>query len=241
MKMYRRNSRRNPWRNTRKKREIHWEKLLGILVIISVPLMIVCLSLNIVLRTPDVYQYDLRATQAIDQATVIIDEEKLVTLIGDFMIGKTDDFTLLEEVEYKPEDIFTTQDKKYMKGFRSLVDLFALIGLGMLIINVLVYFFLIRWRKKSTLMKSIKISGGLLLLLVLFYDLTLLVTSLWNVTWGKLLPGPLPKEDMLLVLFQEKFMFHVSLFFTVVAGVLFGLFFYGTWKVAGKRNLFKRF
>ncbi len=241
MKMYRRNSRRNPWRNTRKKREIPWERMLGFFTIISIPLMIIALSVNIVFRTPDVYQYNLKATQSVEQINVLIEEEKLVNLIGDFMLGKTDEFVLMEEVEYKPEDIFTPLDKEFMRDFRNIIDLFAFIGIAMFIITGVVYFFLIRWRKKETLMKSVKRGGWMLLLLLIFNDLTFLVSPLWKVTWGKLLPGALPEGDLLLALFEEKFMVHVTVFHTVIVGILFGLLFYATWKVAGKRKLFKRF
>ena len=56
-------TRRDPWRNTMAKKEIPWTKILGRLMVVGITLMITMVAPNIVVRSANMYQYTLDASQ----------------------------------------------------------------------------------------------------------------------------------------------------------------------------------
>lgn len=241
MKSYRRNSRRNPWRNTRKRREIPIEKVMVWILIISIPLMVICLTSNLVLRVSDTYQYNLRSTQAVSETGRLISEEKVIELFGDFMSGKTDDFVLMEEVEYQPENVFGPEDQRAMTNLRNALDIILAVGLVNFFVTALIYFFLIRWRKKEIHMKAYKCSIWTFILLTIANSMIKLMPSLRDATWGRIFGTEFPKHDVLIQLLEKSFALHVTIFDIIVSSVLMAILGYGTWKVAGRKKMFRRF
>ncbi len=241
MKTYRKNSRRNPWRNTRRRREIPIEKIMAWLLIISIPLMIICLTSNLVLRLPDTYQYNLRATQSVSQTGRMISEDKVIELFGDFMSGKTDELVLMEEVEYQPENVFHPEDEKAMTNLRNALDIILIVGLLNLGITALIYFFLIRWRKKEIHLQNYKRSIWSFALLTVANSLIKLVPPLREATWGRIFGTDFPKHDVLIQILEKSFALHVTIFDVIISTVLMAILGYVTWQVAGRKKIFKRF
>ena len=241
MKTYRKNSRRNPWRNTRKRREIPIEKILAWLLIISIPLMIICLTANLVMRLSDTYQYNLRATQSVSQTGRMISEEKLIDLFGDFMMGETDDFVLMEDVEYQPENVFNDKDQKVMTNLRDALDIILVVGLISFFVTALVYFFLIRWRKKEIHLQNYKRSIWSFVILTIINSMIKLVPALRDATWGRVFGTDFPKRNVLIQILEKSFALHVTIFDIIISTVLMAILGYVTWQVAGRKKIFKRF
>lgn len=241
MKTYRKNSRRNPWRNTRKKREIPIEKIMAWLLIITIPLMIICLTSNLVLRISDTYQYNLRATQSVSQTGRMISEEKVIELFEDFMMGKTDDFALMEEVQYQPENVFSPQDQKAMTNLRQALNIILIVGAVNSLLTILIYFFLIRWRKKEIHMQNYKRSIWSFAALTIGNSLIKLVPSLREATWGRIFGTDFPRHDVLIQLLEKSFAFHVTIFDVIISTVFMAILGYITWQAAGRKKMFKRF
>lgn len=241
MKIYRKNSRKNPWRNTRNAKKIPVEQLLAIILVISIPLAAICISSNVVLRLPDVYQYNLRSTQALNKTGRVIKEEKVIKLFGDFMQGKTDDFKLKEDVSYQPENVFSKADQRAMTNLRNALNVMLVIGILSFLLTVLGYFFLIRWRKKELQRRAFKKAAALFLILTILNTAMKLVPRLRDITWGQLFNMKFPKRDVLVQILEKSFAFHVTLFEVLLSLILMALLGYMTWQVAGRKKLFKKF
>ena len=70
-KTYRANSRKNPWRNTWKdksKKKINVHRLVSLVLLLSIPLFCLGISSGVLSRAADVYQYNLKASQAVSMA-----------------------------------------------------------------------------------------------------------------------------------------------------------------------------
>ena len=86
------------------------------MIVISLPLMIVCLVANLVFRLPDVYEYSLTSSNILQNTSLSTTKEEVQKAFSDFMQGKTDELKFIEKTEYKPEDIFNKKDKEAMKN-----------------------------------------------------------------------------------------------------------------------------
>jgi len=219
---------------------IQWDKLFGKLIIISIPLMIICLACNITMRMGDTYQYNLSASEVLNSAPVVVSEEKVVNTFQDYMQYKIKDFTLLEEVDYEPKDVFNDTDKKAMYNLRMTLNIMLLIGILMLLITAVSYFFLIRWRKKYIHMRCFKKSFWIFVLLSIIFSLTTAVPELRALTWGHMFGNKFSSDDLLVMIFEKNFALQVTVFDLIISFVLMAVLAYATWEAAGRKKMFRR-
>ena len=223
-----------------KSREIQWDTVFGRILIISIPLMIICIAANITMRMPDTYQYSLSDSQILNSAPVVVDEGKLVNLFGDYMQHKTNDFALKESVDYKPEDVFNDKDRAAMHHLRTALDIVLAVGIIALIMTAVCYFFLIRWRRKVIHMEYLKKSFLMFLIMSVLWALAKAVPFFRSLTWGHLFGSGFKTGDILIMVLQDKFSLQVTVFDLVISFVIMGMLAYGTWEVAGRKKMFKR-
>lgn len=239
MKTYRKNSRRNPWRNNMKRREIQWDNVFGKLLVISVPIMIICLSANITMRMSDTYQYSLSSSQVLDSAPVVVEETALVNLFGSYMQHRTAVFSLKEAVSYKPGDAFNAMDRQFMHNLRKTMDVILMLGIAMLAISALGYFFLIRWRKKVWHMMCFKKSFVVFLILSAVSAASTAIPFFRENTWERLFNTGFADGDLLALILQKGFALQVTVFNLIISFVLMGILAYATWEVAGRKKCSK--
>lgn len=239
MKKYRRHSRRNPWRNTLEgeKKRIRKEYWLARILLVTLPVMAVCISANLMMRVSDTYQYALSASQALDTSVFTVDEDELVNLFGDYMQHKTNHFSLKEDVTYQPQDVFTKQDKDSMARLRILLDLSLTAGICALLISALCYWFLLRWRKKVLLMEYMQKSFFTFLILAALCAVLQAVTAIRNMTWGRILDFKTDGSDLLGLVLNARFFHQVTVFDLIGAFAIFGVVAYLTWEMAGNKKM----
>ncbi len=226
---------------TRKKRDFDIQKFLANLIVIFLPIMIFCLSANIVLRLGEVYEFSLNSSEIMENTTIATTKDDVVNTFASFMQHRMPELTLMENVEYEPQDIFSSLDKKAMAGLRSLLDVLLAIGAGAFLVNLAAYFFLIRWRVKAVFMKRFKIAVLVLLIIEVVNAVINLVPSLRMAAYGGVFGKKFPDGDNLVLLLSDSFPFQVTMFEIIVGGILLALMTYITWSVAGRRKFFKRF
>ena len=226
---------------TRKKREIDIQKFLANLIVIFLPIMIFCLSANIVLRLGEVYEFSLNSSEIMENTTIATTKDDVVGTFSSFMQHRMPELTLMENVEYEPQDIFSPLDKKAMAGLRSLLDVLLAIGAIAFLVTLVSYFFLIRWRVKAVFMKRFKIAALVLLIIEVVNAVINLVPALRTAVYGGVFGRKFPDGDNLILLLSDQFPFQVTMFEIIVGGILLALMTYITWSVAGRRKYFKRF
>lgn len=203
--------------------------------------MIICLSANITMRLPDTYQYSLSSSQILTVAPVVVDETSLVNTFGDYMQHKTNDFSLKEAVDYKPQDVFNKKDKAAMFNLRKALDIMLIVGIAMLLISAVCYFFLIRWRKKQIHMSGYKWAVLCTIILLGVNSLLKVVPILRTWTWGRLFGAGFPDGDLLILVLENNFAIQVSIFDVVISLIILGILGYATWEFSGRKKMFKQF
>ena len=226
---------------TRKKREFDIQKFLANLIVIFLPIMIFCLSANIVLRLGEVYEFSLNSSEIMENTTIATTKDDVVGTFSSFMQHRMPELTLMENVEYEPQDIFSSLDKKAMAGLRGLLDVLLAIGAIAFLVTLVSYFFLIRWRVKAVFMKRFKIAALVLLIIEVVNAVINLVPVLRTAVYGGVFGRKFPDGDNLILLLSDQFPFQVTMFEIIVGGILLALMTYITWSVAGRRKYFKRF
>ncbi|MGI6722279.1 MAG: DUF1461 domain-containing protein [Anaerovoracaceae bacterium] len=240
MKRYRRNSRKNPWRNSLAEKHIQKDVFFARLLLISIPLMIVCISANITLRMSNTYQYSLTSSQILNVAPYSVDQTKLVDLFGQYMQHRTDSFALKESVDYDPQDVFTVKDKVAMHHLRVMTDALLLVGIAALLVTALSYFMLIRMRRKVIHMEYFKKSFIIFLVLAAVSALVKVVPPLRALTWGRFFQLNHDGSDLLALIFDHGFYTQVTIFDLIISFVLMAILAYFTWEVAGRKKMFRR-
>ena len=242
-KTYRANSRRNPWRNTWKdktKKKINVHRLISLLLLLTIPVFCLGISGGVLTRAADVYQYNLKSTQAVSNGSYFVDEDKLIELMGDFMNGKTDTFALLEEVEYEPENVFTAQDEKVMTQYRQVCRNALLAGIIGAVLTALVYGLLIRWKEKDLMRWIMGLSGVSLFALGALQVTALVYGPARRFVYGRSIDLALPEKDYLAQLVDQSFAVQLSVMISIMAVIIYLVMIYLTFRLAGKRNVFKR-
>lgn len=242
-KTYRPNSKRNPWRNTWKdktKKKINVHRLISLLLLVSIPVFCIGIASGVLTRSSDVYQYNLKSTQAVSNGTYFVDEDKLIELMGDFMNGKTDRFALLEEVEYEPENVFTAQDEQVMRSYRQVCRRTLAAGIGGAVLTAIVYGLLIYWREKELMRQIMSLSGITLFLLGGLHVLSLVYGPARTLFYGRWISFALPEKDYLVQLVDQSFAVQLAVMTCLAAVIIYLIMLYLTFRLAGKRNVFKR-
>ncbi len=209
------------------------------MIVISLPLMIVCLVANLVFRLPDVYEYSLTSSNILQNTSLSTTKEEVQKAFSDFMQGKTDELKLIEKTEYKPEDIFSKEDKEAMKSLRTFLNVLLVIGLFSLFITFVVYFFMIRWRVKGIFMDRYKQSLWVFIGVEILNVTIKFVDPLWKHIYGLFMRTSFKEGDNMVLLLGDAFPKQVALFELIVGSVVMALVGYLTWSVAGRKKLFK--
>ena len=241
-KTYRRQSKKNPWRNTLNDREYHspdWKKYVGLLLILTIPVMCVGLSFGLLTRAADVYQFNFRATQAIELSHRYVAQDDVVKLLSDFMSWDTDEFVLMQNVDYEPENVFSEEDQQAMLLYRRYADRVLIAGIAGALCTAILFILMVRWNRKDRHRACTYAAAVPLAAILVFQFAAKSVPHLRAVTYGRIIPVEFPEGDFLVYIAQESFGRQLAVFEAIAALILYFLLIYVTLRVAGKDRLFR--
>ncbi len=131
-----------------------------VLLVICLPVTAILAAENAVCRAPDFYSYEFTKVQASKNIEGDISENELGEFFSDFMLGKTEDFLYLSYDKEEEREPFTKQEGQFMKSFRSLLDVSAVVLAATLAFSTAASIFLIRRHEKEKLRLALKCSLG---------------------------------------------------------------------------------
>jgi len=237
---FRRNSRKNPWKQNKKRKSVPWAKIMAPLLIVMIPVAVMYAGDNILLRTTALYSFHLNSTEILSEEMVYAENEDVVGLFGDYMMGKTDEFRMKENLEYMPEELFNEIDALTVKNIRYNLDKEAYAAGVILLLVIGIYIYLYRKKEKDLLLRNYFYSIVGFAVLAIFDTLTVAVKPLRQAIHGDLSSFNFPKDDLLVKILDTSFMWRYSLFSILVAAIMMGIGLYITLAVAGKHHMFRR-
>ncbi|MEG0918680.1 MAG: hypothetical protein RR967_02610 [Anaerovoracaceae bacterium] len=142
-------SKNNPWRNTRQDKEIPWNKILSAVFMIILPIVVVCLSTNAVLRMGSFYSFAFEKTGVVSEIPFSISHDSLVNTFSDFMVHKTGQFQLIEDTEYMPQKLFNEKDQWIMNTIRLILDILLLLTIALFIFATIIFVHMLKVSEKA--------------------------------------------------------------------------------------------
>lgn len=132
-------------------------KFSNIFIIVFLPIASLCLSLNLVVRMPDVYQYVFKSDRQLAQLSLSVSDDEVGALISDFMFGKQVDWNIKagEEPEEKIS-IFNQAEINYLKDIRLRLNITLAIGVVSLLIFILTVWRLKKREEGELIRKALK-------------------------------------------------------------------------------------
>lgn len=227
------------WQRALNPSEFDFHKFLASVLVVTIPLMIFCLSANVLMRIGDVYEYNLDSSEIMDHTSLRTSKGEVVNALTEFMQHRTDKLSLVENVEYEPEQLFSDLDQQAMANARTLLDIMLVIGLLTLIITAVCYFLLIRWHVRDVFMKRFKLAAVVLLVMEAVNFIVVTAEPLRRLVYGHFIQMDFPDGDNLVILLSEDLPKQIAIFEVLFAGVALLIMAYFTWSVAGKRKMFK--
>lgn len=232
---------KSDWQGKRQRRQFDIQKFLASIIVISLPLMIFCLSANLIMRMDDIYEYNMDASGIMNNTNLSTSKEDVVGSITKFMQHRTDDFSLMENVEYEPQQLYSEKDRGAMLQTRHLLDVMLAIGVLMFVASAIAYFFLIRWRVRDIFMKRFKLTFVIFLIMEAANILIVSIQPLRKFVFGSFIEMDFPDDDNLVYLLSDSFPMQIAVFEAIIGIILMLILTYITWQVAGRRKMFKRF
>lgn len=230
---------RDPWQNNMERREMEWSHVTGRFMVIFLTALIICIGLNLVIRSQNMYQYTLDASQALSDSSSLVDEDDVTKEMGDYMMHKSDKMSLMSKSEYKPEQVFTKKADAMMHRLRKTADIAALAGLISLLGTIACYFFLIRWRKKRDHMRYFRYTVAAVLITAGCIAVSKIIRPICTLTWMKLAGGSAPEGDLISLIINQDFFRQEGIIELIVEAAALAVFGYITWEIAGNKRLFK--
>ena len=241
MRVRRKRYREDAWRRQINRRDDSPHKAVANVVMFSVPIAVMAIAANLIMKMRDVYAYSFSASGIMGRTSVNTTEEDVIKCLTDFMNGKTDTLALMENSDYEPEPIFTDLDTQAMADARMLINILLVIGIVAVVVSFVAYFLLIRWRVKDVFWSRFK--GGVVIFAVC-QVINIAVASirpLREAVYGRFIPMDFPDGDNLVMFLGEAFPRQVAIFEALAGTIMMVLLWYLTWHFAGRKKMFSRF
>lgn len=234
----RRQSKKNPWRNTRNDFKMPWNKIYGVTLILTIPVMLLTIVPNIVLRSSAFYSYFLSKTGVVKEIPYAIEKDDVCNTFVDFMLHKMENFNLMEKEGYMPQLVFTKLDNEIMSFVRGAVDTLAVIGVIALILAIIAIVKLYTNKKKDFLFDQFKISMIVTAVVFAIHSVVIFVKAIRMGLFRGFFGDEFPPGDVLIQIFDAGFPVYYGASVIVVAVVLSLGIIYLMNKFVARRKLF---
>ncbi len=239
MKKITKRLKKNHWRNTRNDLKIPWKEIWSKTFVIIFPIMIVLLANNIVVRNEVFYSHYMSRTGIVKEIPYEIENHDLAETFGDFMIHKKTLFSLEENSEYKPQQVFNKEDRKVMKTIRKAFDIMLILAVisAFFVACMMVYF--LKKGNKKLLYKSYKKSLISFAVMEFFNVIVLFIKPLRKEIFNKVFDMEFPPGDVLVQLFEAKLTVYYGYFQIIVSLIIVGIVHYLMHKFVASHKMFK--
>lgn len=212
--------------------------ILSVVLFISLPISTICLANNLAARMPDLYQYELKSTEILNELMIEQNEDELGAFFSEFMLKKTDKFQIEYQFGDNTDNLFTPEEQKTMQGFRKATDLVLWSGIGTLILAFLALFLLYKQNLKQLIRSAFFKAGILFAVLGSAVLASALIGPLLGIQYEMLFNYELKPFLVLHQLLPVSFFRHLGEATVGLAFIGMGLLWYFIWKITKPRRIF---
>lgn len=131
--------------------------LCTIIVAITVPVLIITLSQNLIFRLPDAYLFYFNDSQVVDGLYTSLSNTEMADALADFMNSfHPENFQIEEDTGYDKLGIFDARDSYNMMILKGALDVSAALGIIAAILTIAIYIYFIKNDEKKMLRTAFK-------------------------------------------------------------------------------------
>ncbi len=212
--------------------------ILTIILVISIPISIICLTNNLTTRMPDLYQYELKSTETLKDLSVEKNEDEMGQFFSEFMMGKTQKFQIEYQFGDNTDTLFTQDEQNTMKKFKSLSNTILFTGLVALFFSFVSYVLLYKQNLKILLRRTFLKATVLFAASIGGITLATLFSPLIKMQYAFLFDYELKSFLALPKLLPKSFFIHSALATVVLSIIVMAILWYFTWKITKQRRIF---
>ena len=239
MKNISKRSRRNPWRNTRNDFKMPWRNIWATVLTVMLPFGILFTAANIVLRSSAFYTFYVSRSGVTGELPYSIESSDVAGAFHDFMMHGKSTFSLTENRDYKPQQVFGEKAAEIMGDFRSIADISLIAGIAIFIICIGIGLWLYIKGSNKLLYKHYLASWPEFAVLLVAVSIPVLVTPLRETIMYGMYGKDFPPGDSLLQIFENGFWTYFGICQLLVSMVLMLIILYLMKKFVTAHKMFK--
>jgi len=211
---------------------------MSLLLIGIIPIMVLCMTSNLIFRAPDLYQNEFMSTDIVNNSNINMTAEELGEFFSRYMLGISDEFQIVPDPEMSQDKLFTEGEQLAMQQFAKILNIQLIIGAVLLVITVLLYLYFLRKRWPEILRK--RFFGAcifftlMIISSILVYNIQDASEFLYNLIFTYD-PG---ETDLLPQLLGRHFAKSSLVAGNMVAAVVMVVIYYLTWRLTKPRRMF---
>jgi len=212
--------------------------ILAIILVISIPVSIICLANNLTTRMPDLYQYELKSTEALNDLSVEKNEDEMGQFFSEYMLGKTQKFQIEYQFGDNTDNLFTPDEQKTMEKFKSSSNVILFTGLVALLFSLTSFFLLYKQNLKMLLRRTFSRAAIIFAASVGAITLATFLSPLIKIQYALLFDYEIKSFLVLPKLLPKSFFIHSALTTVGISIIIMLILWYFIWKITKPRRIF---
>ncbi len=229
----------NPWRNTRRDFNMPWNDIWAAIFMAILPMIIVILASNFVLRSGAFYSNYMTKTEIIKEIPYQVESDDITNTFENFMLHKSSEFKLIEKSDYQPQEVFTKRAGNIMSTIRTSLDVALVIGVVLLIGAVAIVCFLKSREENRLILESFKTSWIWFAVVMAVNAIIFLIPSVRGVIFQEMFGVRFEPGDVLIQIFDAKLPVYFGVWQLMVSLVIMIAVTYIINKLFGRRKMFR--
>lgn len=211
--------------------------ILSWILIVAIPIATLGLSANIILRLPDLYQYQINKGELLKEYRASSQSEEVAALISEYMIHKVDELQYQTDEEDEMSLIFTKKDQEKAEAVRFFADVLGAITILSIVIITITYYLLIKEGHLAAIRSRFKLASVIFVALGILTLLCCHIPNLKEKIFESVFYGveELDFVYKLLCCGTYSAFCVTTVMFSIVIMLLFTYF---TWKKTKERGIF---
>lgn len=210
----------------------------SVILAITLPLMIVILSSNLVLRMSGSYNFHFNDSQVIDEIPYNVTGQEMAKGISSYFNAlNNDEFQVYEQNGHYKDPIFEEKDQIAMKKAKSILNIGFGAGVLCLVVSAAIYIYLLRSGFKEALWNRFRLGIGITTALLIAHGISLCIrpVRLWIY---RSLFGAFGKDSILITVIGDPFFKTYLLFALIIGFALLGVLTYASYHLTKPNRIF---
>jgi hypothetical protein len=213
--------------------------VLAVFIMLTLPGVVIPITMNVAFRIPDLYKFDLGRTKALKDSGMEVSEDDTAGMIASFMRHGTDKFQIEGKVDKEhSEALFTNNDSAVMNELRLFLDDMLVIGITSLVAFATLFYLLVKWIRPHDLRRGLV--GGVIIFVAIAGSVTAFITFKGPalIVWEDIIGAKFVRGDKLPQLFGDSFLLTGWIGVTVISSVIILLVFSFTNRFTRRHKVF---